>query len=224
MSALTDLLVARRNVLLDFDGPICSVFSSFSSKDAARELAESVCEPLPSEVAASSDPFDILRFTAAGGSPAIEVIERKFTELELKAIAVARPTPYAADAMHMLVDRRYRIVVVSNNSVTAVESYLRAHDLQAVVSGVYGRTSDNVEWLKPNPHLLNVAMKDLGSEPNECVFVGDSVTDIEASARASVPAVGFANRPGKAERFAESGAAVVITSMEQISGALPPIE
>ncbi|WP_233564897.1 HAD family hydrolase [Micromonospora musae] len=58
------------------------------------------------------------------------------------------------------------------------------------------------------------AIRELDAEPAECVLVGDSVSDIEAAHAAGVAAIGYANKPGKRERFA--AADVVIDSMAEL--------
>ncbi|MGW0806138.1 HAD family hydrolase [Nonomuraea sp. NPDC002799] len=60
--------------------------------------------------------------------------------------------------------------------------------------------------MKPNPHLLDQALTRIGMEPPSALLVGDSITDVEASKRAGVVAVGYANRPGKVERLGSAEA------------------
>lgn len=49
-------------VLLDFDGPICSIFSGFTSAEVAAALRERL--GLGTAAPDSTDPFDVLRAAA----------------------------------------------------------------------------------------------------------------------------------------------------------------
>jgi phosphoglycolate phosphatase-like HAD superfamily hydrolase len=63
-------------------------------------------------------------------------------------------------------------------------------------------------------------MAALEMRSDNCVFVGDSTTDIQAAHAAGVPAIGYANKPGKATCFAGYAPAAIITSMSEILSAL----
>ncbi|MFV2199140.1 HAD hydrolase-like protein [Nocardiopsis sp. LOL_012] len=52
------------------------------------------------------------------------------------------------------------------------------------------------------------------------MMVGDSATDIEAAHAVGAMAAGYANKPGKAERFRALGCDLVIHSMDELATAL----
>jgi phosphoglycolate phosphatase-like HAD superfamily hydrolase len=56
----------------------------------------------------------------------------------------------------------------------------------------------------------------LGAEPTECVLIGDSLSDIEGARNAGVLSIGYANKPGKLERFTAAGADAVIANMGEL--------
>ncbi|WP_328914625.1 MULTISPECIES: HAD family hydrolase [unclassified Streptomyces] len=74
--------------------------------------------------------------------------------------------------------------------------------------------------MKPNPRLFLDAMTAIGVTPAECVFIGDAVRDVEAGHAAGIPTIGYANKPGKAERLAEAEAITVVDTMSAIVDAL----
>ncbi|WP_051028883.1 HAD family hydrolase [Nocardia takedensis] len=215
---LRKLVAARPLLLLDFDGPVCSVFAGLSSREVARQLSDALGAELPSDLSATADPFEILQY-AAEVSPATAVsTERELTRLEVRAVAVADPTPHAHEVIRAG-GKRHRVAVVSNNSVAAIDAYLRAHDLREQVAGIFARTSAATA-LKPAPDLLCAALEELGFQPDQATFTGDSITDLQAANAATIPAIGFANKPGKAERFADYQPAATITGMSELSDAL----
>ncbi|MFE6056224.1 HAD family hydrolase [Kitasatospora sp. NPDC056446] len=110
--------------------------------------------------------------------------------------------------------------MVSNNAGTAIEAYLTEHGLSDCVAGVFGRAPGDPSSMKPNPRLLLEAMEAAGTKPEHCVFIGDAARDVEAGEFASVPTIGYANKPGKDTKLAAAGAIVVVSSMETIAEAL----
>jgi beta-phosphoglucomutase-like phosphatase (HAD superfamily) len=83
-----------------------------------------------------------------------------------------------------------------------------------------GRDPADADLMKPHPHLLNTAIIALGAAASESVYVGDAVTDVAAASAAGMPCIGYANKPGKAQRLKESGAALVTTDMSELAGLL----
>lgn len=94
--------------------------------------------PLP----ADDDPFAILRL-AADTAPAqvVSDIESALGELELDAIATAKPAQGADDVVSACHETGRAIIVVSNNSGHAVESYLRRRGMLERVDLIVGRAS-----------------------------------------------------------------------------------
>ncbi|MGW0182859.1 HAD family hydrolase [Nocardia sp. NPDC003345] len=206
-------LMGRHCLLLDFDGPICAVFSAISDRSAAIDLAAQLEIPLPANVAASKDPFDVLRYSAQLSPEIAAAAHDEFSRIECRAIELARPTDSACDLIREAANSGRTVAIVSNNSVAAVQTYLHAHDLANYVMGVYARTDGDVTRLKPSPYLLQEAMVEQSVDTSECVFIGDSLTDLQAGHAAKVPTIGLANRAEKIERFAAHSPAAIITSM-----------
>lgn len=201
MSTAAELVASKRFVLLDFDGPICSVFGGVTAEWVAVELQRRL--GLTAEHAVDMrDPFDLLKLAAEDGEREAELAERELTRLEVEAVHTAIPTPGVAEMLHGLTKAGHTIAVVSNNSEAAARAYLYEHELAGYVQLLSARSSPDPGLLKPNPHLLNVAIQLLGAQPDECVIVGDSITDIEAAHAAEVAIVAYANKPGKRETLA----------------------
>jgi phosphoglycolate phosphatase len=56
---------------------------------------------------------------------------------------------------------------------------------------------------KPNPDVIFAALKGLGAEPQDCLFVGDSTCDMEAARRAGVRACAVTYGYGEHNQLAE---------------------
>ncbi len=215
-------LLGSGPLLLDFDGPVCSIFAGLPAPHVAAQLvdwlrAEQV--DLPQDVATEPDPLAVIRWTGRHcGSDVTAAIEQILTALELQATHSAAPTPFGHEAIRAARAKHIPVAIVSNNSGRAVSAYLLAHGLADLVQTVVGRPYARPEFMKPEPQMVLEAVRAVGGEPTKCVLVGDSMTDIKAARAAGVRIVGYANRPGKVVPFAVADA--VITTMSAITDAL----
>ncbi|MCH9669647.1 MAG: HAD family hydrolase [Actinomycetia bacterium] len=185
--------------LIDFDGPICSIFDGYSAAAAAKELAALVSPRVPD--IPSIDPLAILR---AAPPDLAELIDKQLTTIELRAVETARSNPEFYELTNAIGHRPW--AVVSNNSRSAIRTYLQRVHPDHVKVPILGRPAGRPDLMKPNPHLLLEALKVLSVPAEAAQFIGDSVTDIAAGRRAGVRTIGYANKPGKAKLLAEAGA------------------
>ncbi|MGI6873928.1 HAD family hydrolase [Amycolatopsis sp. 3B14] len=204
-----ELLDQAGALLLDFDGPVCSVFAGIPAPVVAEQLRTVLADAghaSPEPVASSSDPFDVLEYAASLSDDDARYVEAAFTAHEVEAMTTAAPTEGAHELMQAWHGSGRPLAIVSNNSAAAISAYLDFYGLRPLVNVVSARESADVQLLKPRPHLLNQAVRRLGLPAERCVFVGDSLTDIEAAKAAGVLSIGYANKPGKRERFTSAGA------------------
>lgn len=215
---LAQLVADRRHVLLDFDGPVCAVFGGVSARDTAAQLAADLRAqgvPLSAAVDDTNDPFDVLQAAAQHG--AAQLAEPMLRDREVSAVRLAPITPGAREALASLIASRHTITIVSNNSDAAVRAFLTAHGLTEHIGGVVARTEADPDLLKPNPHLLALAIRQLRTEPSECVLIGDSTTDITAAHAAGTAVIAYANKPHKRAAFTPHGPDAVIHDMHEIA-------
>ncbi|MEV4843943.1 HAD-IA family hydrolase [Micromonospora matsumotoense] len=215
---LAKVIDRARVILLDFDGPVCSIFAQHPASTVAHELRRLLVDQavtLPPEILAERDPLAVLRFSATLGRPAVvRLVDEAMTRKEVTAARTAEPTPYGREVIVAAQQTGRRVAVVSNNSAQSVRAYLKGRRLTPYVHPVIGRPEAAPERMKPDPFPVLAAVRELGTEPADCVLVGDSVSDIEAAHAAGVAAIGYANKPGKRERFAAADA--VIDSMAEL--------
>jgi phosphoglycolate phosphatase len=219
---LAELLARCPNILLDFDGPVCSVFTSLTSEEVSRRLYVRLHQagaPL-SDGSAPADPFDVLHRVKSVAPRFSDLAESALSELELEAVRTARPTIHVIELLQALADAERHVVIVSNNGVAAIEHFLAEHSLRAYVAGVAARISPNPDILKPHPHLLLSAASQLGVEPDSCVLLGDSVTDVQAAHRVGAGSIAFANRPRKRKPLCEAAPDVVVSDLSEVVAAL----
>ncbi|ROT25535.1 HAD family hydrolase [Micromonospora sp. HM5-17] len=211
-------------VLLDFDGPVCSIFAGYPAPQVAAELVDVLHRrgiEAPPDLISESDPLEVLRRTAAtGDQAATRAVEDALRAAERRAVETAEPTPYGREVIVASRQVGFPVAVVSNNSAGAVRAYLAARRLSTHISSVVGRAYADPERMKPNPEPIRQAVRAVGESPTRCVLIGDSLTDIHGARAAGVSVIGYANRSTKAEKFRAAGADAVVASMREIADVL----
>jgi HAD superfamily hydrolase (TIGR01509 family) len=85
--------------------------------------------------------------------------------------------------------RGVRLVAASSAKKTELRALL---ELAGVASMLDGATSsDDAEESKPDPDIIEAALKQAHAGPGEAVMIGDTPYDVEAAARAGVAAIAF---------------------------------
>ncbi len=216
-SDLDAIVSQTRHLLLDFDGPICSIFAGLPAATIADRLRKLLGDQTPENIARTDDPFEVFAYAATISEDLAARVEAEMTDQELAAVPTAAPTPYVHEVVTACQTSGRSIAVVSNNSTRTVHAYLTRHGLDDRISLVIARTNHDPALLKPSPHLITQAVKALNAEPSECTLVGDSVTDIQAARIAQIHSIGYANEPGKRERFTAAGAAAIVNSLADLA-------
>ncbi|MEV6199722.1 HAD family hydrolase [Streptomyces sp. NPDC051771] len=118
-----------------------------------------------------------------------------------------RPFEGATELLRAVSARGWRVVLASSASaeeVAAVRGLLDADDvIETATSG------GDVDATKPAPDLVEAALEAVGAEPEDAVFVGDTVWDVEAAGRAGLPCVGLLTGGATRAELEEAGAVLV---------------
>lgn len=211
-------MARTRYLLLDFDGPVCSLFAGLTAPAVAERLRKLFpAGRLPGEIRNSPDPIEVFAWSATVSPRLAERVEAELADLEVTASDIAEPAPHVHEVIAACRETGRTIAVVSNNSTRAVTAYLERHGLSGGIARIAARTSPDPALLKPSPHLVEKAVGALNAAPAASVFVGDALTDIEAARRAKVASIGFASEPGSHERMTRARAGAVITSMSELA-------
>ena len=214
------LLRRVRTVLLDFDGPVCSIFAGYPAPVVAKELADlssAAGSPVPEDYTRRQDPLDILRYAGTVGPELVDLIEQELSRAEEAAADSAEATPGADAFLQACRETSRTVAVLSNNSAGAITRYLDRAGLTDLVHLVEGRNPSDPSLMKPHPHILLRSLRDLAVPAGTAVMVGDSLSDIEAGIAADVWAIGYANKPGKADAMRDTGADIVLSSMAELA-------
>jgi pyrophosphatase PpaX len=77
-------------------------------------------------------------------------------------------------------------------------------------------TYEDIKKPKPDPSSINKVMEELGFEPEDTVFVGDSPNDMKTAQNAGVKAIGIDTGNDSEKELKDGGADVVIHSLKEL--------
>ncbi|NJP66779.1 HAD family hydrolase [Streptomyces spiramenti] len=119
-----------------------------------------------------------------------------------------RPLPGAAELLRAVADRGWRVVLATSADGEELQALRRAIDADDVITDT--ASADDVTEGKPAPEPVHHARSLAGDVPAEqTVFVGDSVWDMRAAARAGATPIGVTCGGLAAEELWAAGAAEV---------------
>jgi phosphoglycolate phosphatase len=106
--------------------------------------------------------------------------------------------PQVKETLEELDRRGYRMGIATNKPSYFARDILKALEMEHLFAEVLG--PNDVERPKPDPEMLDIIMMRIGLAPDEVVYVGDMLLDIEVARRAGVAA--YAIPTGSATREA----------------------
>ena len=93
------------------------------------------------------------------------------------------------DALKDLKAMSLKLAAVSNASQECTEFVLDLFKLRDYFDVVYGKDYSYLDGVKPNPYLVEKALRALGLKRDEALMVGDSIHDVLAGKRAGLRTV-----------------------------------
>ena len=210
MTAAAELIVEADALLLDFDGPVALLMPppvNALAAEAARAAIPGI--NLPAEIATTTDHLAVLRHVLEHHSVLATTVEHACTQAEVRAARDCSASAHAENLFAMVRRRGLPTAIVSNNSENAVRVFLDRHGWTDQVTTFSCRDEHNAARMKPSPFLLEQALDDLGPRPVRVVFIGDSVSDVQAAVAAGVPVVGMAKNPQHGHELVAAGADAV---------------
>ncbi|WP_405549238.1 HAD-IA family hydrolase [Streptomyces globisporus] len=217
------VLANARVIFFDFDGPVCDVFAGLPAPQVAKQLSALLASHAPAAAKAheTDDPIEVVRIAYEASPELGQEVEQALTAAEVEAVAAAGPpTPGAVEALQAANFSGKAVAIVSNNSAECVEHFMEAHGLGDYIVKVIGRPAAQPHLMKPNPFPLITAAELMHMDVTNCTLIGDSLTDIQAAHAAGTTVIGYANKPRKAELFAEAQADAITDDMQAIAHAL----
>lgn len=218
MTAAADLLEQSEALLLDFDGPVCKVFSSIDLGAAVAEMLGTLglSNPVGLTSTVQADPLEILRWIGRHRAEQLDEAEHLVIGLELRGVEHASPTPGVVDLLAACAEANRPVAFVSNNSPECIEAFVRSRGALFRAVPIFGRLPCQPDQMKPEPTVLERASSRLGLHPGASVLLGDSVSDVVAARRAGVRSIAFVNKPHKELPLRDAQPDALIHSLEEL--------
>jgi phosphoglycolate phosphatase len=122
------------------------------------------------------------------GSHILEERTESFETLYASAIAVhTRPYPGVVKVLKDVRGMGLKTAVVSNKLQHLTDQLLATLGLDGLFDYICGARDDLPK--KPAPDMLHYTLAQLGVEPSEALFIGDSIADVAAAAAGKLPCV-----------------------------------
>lgn len=118
------------------------------------------------------------------------------------------------DLLEFLNKKGYSLAIVSNKPDSLTKKTVQKFFREELFNIVTGK-KDEYEP-KPNPDLTNEVIKDLGINPDECAFVGDSSMDILTAINANVLPIGVSWGFRSKEELIQNGAKYIVDTPSEI--------
>lgn len=128
--------------------------------------------------------------------------------------ALLSPLPGARDLLRRVADLGPQVVLATSAPENELALLRQTLDCEGLVSEI--TSSADVDQAKPKPDIVNVALKKAGVAADEAVFVGDTVWDVEASARAGVPCIAVLSGGVSRGELEKAGAAAIFDDAQHL--------
>lgn len=211
-----------RLVLFDLDGTLL---------DTLEDLADSANEMLRTKGYPERSVEEIRQFVGNGMKNLVErclphkVSDKEFydcyeffrTSYDENMQNKTKPYEGIVSCLEKVKAEGIKSVVVSNKNDDAVKK-LCADYFGNLVYNAYGR-KDGIP-AKPDSAMVDIAVKEMNVSKNECVFVGDSDTDILTALNAGIKSVGVLWGFRDKEVLVNAGADDIISRPEELFSAI----
>jgi HAD superfamily hydrolase (TIGR01509 family) len=181
-----------RAVILDVDGTLIDSNDAHARAyaDAGKELGYAI-------------PYDQVRpLIGMGGDKVLprvtgieeeseegqKISKRKGEIFRERYLPELKPTPGARQLLHRLRDDGVKLVVATSAKKDALGGLLEQAEIADLIQDA--TSSDDAEESKPDPDIVQAALKQAGFPADQIVMIGDTPYDVEAATRAGVAIIG----------------------------------
>ena len=112
------------------------------------------------------------------------ISDRRSERFEREEVPGLKPFPQARAMVQRMIDEGLKVVVGTSANKKELKTLLEVAGIQDLIEGA--TSSDDAEESKPDPDIIQAALKKLELPPGEVVMLGDTPYDIEAAGLAGV--------------------------------------
>ena len=174
-----------RGIIFDFDGTLIDSYEAIA-ESLNHVRSTFALSPLPMEEIKGMVGHGLEQLIdRAVGPERIEEGVRLFRQSY--ATLCERKTsilPQVKETLDELDRRGYQMAIATNKPSYFARDILRALEMEYLFAEVLG--PNDVQRPKPDPEMLEIIMMRVGLSPDEVVYIGDMLIDIEVARRAGV--------------------------------------
>ncbi|MCP3874290.1 MAG: HAD family hydrolase [Desulfobacteraceae bacterium] len=141
-----------------------------------------------------------------------------YDKYDLDALSRWKPYPDTKQILEQLAICGYRMGIVSNCGAFAVNAILKRFNFPKYFEIIISR--NDVKYLKPHPHGLNMALEKFCAPAERTLFIGDSLNDILAADRVPMPSCFLSNGESLVTGESADFATFQITSIAKLPNIL----
>jgi HAD superfamily hydrolase (TIGR01509 family) len=215
-------LAGVRGVVFDLDGTLVDSYDAIAlGVNAARKAFGLAPLPRPDVRRRVGRGLEALMADVLGKERAdagVRIFRERYAEVYAAATSAL---PGALDTLRELRSRGYRMAVASNKLARFGGPILEHLGMAGFLTTVEG--PDTAGAPKPEPPMIERCLRAMGVGPEEALYVGDMVLDVETALRAGVPVILVPGGSSEREDLLRTGA-TVLGSLVEILEILPPLE
>lgn len=221
------------SVILDFDQTLVDLSQHIEWSIARRKMVEAyVAHGVPPSL--TIDIFDALSMQEEMRDAKIPAVsqdlfakafaeaEKILEEFEIKAVSEAKLMSGGLDALRWLRKHGKKMGVVSLNGSPAVGAVLEKFQIADYFDAAFYRDSEGRP--KPHPDHLLRCLKQLKSEPQKAVMIGDNTTDLAAAKSAEILFIGVSSGGYSTAELSWAGAERTISSLHELPSVIEELE
>jgi HAD superfamily hydrolase (TIGR01509 family) len=134
-------------------------------------------------------------------------VEELHTQYFVESGPMLRPLPGARELLDAIAELGWRAVLATSAGEDELAVLRAALDAEDVVCAV--TSSADAEQGKPHPDIVTSALQRIQAHPEQAIFLGDTVWDVQAGRRAGVPTAAVLSGGIAREALEHAGAAAV---------------
>lgn len=180
------------SVLLDLDGTLVDSNDAhaMSWMEALRTYSISVTFPQVREKIGMGADQLLPSLGIFPENPHTSDIQAKRGEVfRTKYLPSIRPFPGAKELVEHLMRQGFKLVVATSSSQRDLDEILRHTGLDDLLKS--STSAKDAEYSKPEPDIIQAALKKVHATPREALMIGDTPYDIYSARRAGVDTIAF---------------------------------
>jgi 2,3-diketo-5-methylthio-1-phosphopentane phosphatase/HAD superfamily hydrolase (TIGR01509 family) len=219
---LNDLRKRIRGVIFDLDGTLIEAYEAIylGLKEALQHFGRKIFhfsdlkQYLKADLEATLTPF----FTPEEVEKAIPIMRKKYEEVYLDKTHFLDGAREVLETLH---SRGIFLGVASNKFGRFSRGALRHLGVADYFRSVIG--AGDVSRNKPFPDMIHAALKEMDLVPEEAVFVGDTLTDIEAGKKAGIDIYALPTGFHSKTELAQGKPRRILKNLEELSQLINPV-